>query len=223
MSLTFYLKRNFNRLPIGPKLGTYISKIPYQLRPGIGSTYLNVQVDIELLSKKPELKKKYIFKKVKDLTQHAYENTIFYKSYYDEMHFDPYKLKSFEDLEQIPITNKALFQRWSLEDRSSSKNGLAKSNTGGSTGEPLTFYTDSKAIGNEWAHLHKIWGELNYQPSSLKLIFAGRSNVKNGLQYDLLRHSLVVDIYKDFEEIKEKLFFYSRKYKIQFLHVYPSA
>ena len=223
MSLTFFFKNNLNRLPIGIEMGKHVAKIPYKFRPGIGQSYTQVQKDIKTLEENPKTKEQYVFEKLKNLTQFAYENTYFYKTYYDRKGFNPDSLKSFKDLQRIPITNKTLFQKYSLEERSTSVSGLSKSNTGGSSGKPLTFYTDPYAIGNEWAHLHKIWGTFEYKPSSLKMILAGRSNIQNGVQYDLLRHSLVVDIYKDFNNIYKDLLKYSSKNKIHFLHGYPSA
>lgn len=223
MSITFFLKNYLNNMPIGLDVGKHISKLPYAYRPGIGSSYSTAQKDIIAFQKEPKKNEKFIFDKVKKLVLFAYENTRFYKVYYDQQKFDPFTLNSFEDLVRIPITSKKIFQNFSLEERSSSISGLSKSNTGGSTGTPLTFYTTSFALGNEWAHLHKIWNALGFKPSDLKINFVGRSNVKNGLQYDLIRHSLNIDIYKDFSDIEEKLLKVIGKNKVRFLHGYPTA
>ena len=82
-----------------------------------------------------------------------------------------------------------------IDKRSFYKLGSDKSNTGGTSGTPLNFYTPSIALGHELAHLEYIWSHINFKHTDLRLILVGRSNVKRYVEYDYLRHALIVDIY----------------------------
>lgn len=66
---------------------------------------------------------------------------------------------------------------------------------GGSSGEPLEFYVEPNSVGHEWAHMHSIWAQVGFKQSHLRIVFGGRSNVKNVVQYDLARHQINVDLY----------------------------
>ncbi len=225
MSLTFFLKQNFNKLPIGPRAGKFIGAIPYSLRPGLAQSYSKANNNIKKYSLLNQTQKQdFIFKKTKVLVDHAYSKVKFYKSYYDTNGFHPEMLKNFADIEKIPIIDKSVLLKYSLEDRSiTNTKGLSKANTGGSSGKPLTFYTTPAAIGHEWAHIHSFWGFLGYNPKKIMLGFGGRSNVKNIVDYDLLRNKFIVDLYADYDEVKQKLIPILRSHKVQFLHGYPSA
>lgn len=223
MNLVFRLKKNLNKLPIGVGLGSYIAKIPYFVRPGLGKQYSKSQKEMEnYKSFSIAQKQDFVFEKVKILCEFAYKQVPFYKKFYDKQNFHPAQLHKFDDLKKIPITSKGEFQQYSLDERSSSLKG-SLTNTGGSTGKPMSFYTSPQAIGHQWAHLHEAWGKIGYTHNQLKVIFAGRSNVKGGTEYDLIRHSISVDIYCDFEKIVHDLLIVANKHQIRFLHGYPSA
>src|SRR5699024_9411455 len=107
--------------------------------------------------------------------------------------FHPRMLNSFSDIKSIPIVSKSILQKWDIEDRSTSKPSRYKVNTGGSSGTPFGFYIQPDSIGHEWAHMHTIWGGLDYKPSDLKLVFGGRSDLKKVVEYDVVRNHFAID------------------------------
>jgi phenylacetate-CoA ligase len=157
------------------------------------------------------------------LVEHAYNNISFYKEHYDNHGFDVSSLKNFDDILNIPIVTKADFKKYDIEQYSFKQTGRCLSNTGGSSGKPFYFYISPQALGHEWAHVHFIWKRLGFNQSMLKLNFAGRSNVNDIVDYDLIRHSLIVDIYSDFSLISDKLQKFILNNDVHFLHGYPSA
>jgi phenylacetate-CoA ligase len=223
MSFSFFLKKNLNKIPLGIKVGKYISKLSYKYRPGLIASYNNATEDILEFNCSNEKLKKIIFLRMKSLVEHAYYNIPFYKEHYDRHGFDVASLKKFNDISNIPIVTKADFKKYDIEQYSFKQTGRCLSNTGGSSGKPFYFYISPQALGHEWAHVHFIWNRLGFNQSMLKLNFAGRSNVNDIVDYDLIRHSLIVDIYSDFSLISDKLQKFILNNDVHFLHGYPSA
>ena len=222
MSVALLIKNKFDRLP--PNLGKILACIPFQYRPGIGRIYKNRKREIAEFEDMPiGDKKSFIFSRIYKLIEFSLSNVPFYKEYYAKNGFQLSDLKSYKDLYKIPIINKSILQEYSIEKRTSAIPDKYLVNTGGSSGKPLSFFIQPDSMGHEWAHMHTVWSKLGYRPCDLKLAFGGRSDVKDFLQYDSVRHHFSVDIYAEFILIAKKLKTILKKNKIYFLHGYPSA
>jgi len=222
MSLSVFLKNNLKNIP--PAIGLLINKLPYAYRPGIGKVYRERRQQITEFSNYSEGKKKqFVFERMKALVDHAYQQVPFYREYYTARKFDPRQLKSFDDLEAIPIVDKAILKEYPLEYRSAQTKGRYLVNTGGSTGTPFSLYIEPSSMGHEWAHMHHLWEKLGYRPTDLKLLFGGRSDLNGPLEYDVLRNHFAVDIYSDYALVAKALKKQLTKYSIPYLHGYPSA
>lgn len=222
MSIAFFLRKNFTNLPY--PLGKFLSYIPYTLRPGIGEVFRKQRRLISNFhSFAIEEKQVFIFKNLKNIVDFAYANVEFYKDYYSSKNFRPDYLKCFDDINRIPIINKKTLQKYDIEYRSNINKPKQLTNTGGSSGAPLSFYLSPGQMGNEWAHMHKIWEKLGFRPQKLKLSFGGDSAIVKGFRYDSVRHTLWFNIYADFKKNEEELLCFIRKNPVFFLHGYPSA
>lgn len=222
MNFGVFLKENLTN--ISPGLGKFINKIPYSKRPGLGTIYNKRLREINLINNfNQSQKQEFIFSRLKALTNTAYSNIPFYKGYYDKKKFNPEDLKSFDDLKKIPIISKSILQEWELEERSSQTKGRYVVNTGGSSGTPFSLYIEPNSMGHEWAHMHNVWGKFNYKPSDLKLVFGGRSDLNDVIEYDVVRNHFAIDIYADYTLVAIKLKQLLKKYKIKYLHGYPSS
>src|SRR5690606_5998126 len=84
-------------------------------------------------------------------------------------------------------------------------------------------YIQPDSMGHEWAHIHTIWEKLNYKPSDLKIVFGGRSDINDIVEYDVVRNHFAIDIYAPFDKICIKLKQVLRNHKIKYLHGYPSS
>ena len=216
------LKIVLSRIPY--VLGKPMSMIPFRYRPGISSAYSNSSSEIEKFSNfSASQRQQWILRNVKAVSCFAYKNTVIYKDYYKKHKFNPLMIDSFDDLKRIPIIDKTVLQSYDIDDRSTAVASRSLVNTGGSSGQPLEFYIQSSAIGHEWAHMHEAWRNIGFRFSDLKVMFVGRSLVRDVVDYDAGRHSLVVDTYKPWHVVvgplKKKLF----KLRPRFLHGYPSA
>lgn len=217
-----YLKKSSLNLPI--PLGQLLAQIPYSFRPGIGNVYRQQSRYIDEYAEYDIGKKeKYLFNEFYKVFKHAYLNVPFYRDLYRENRINLKDIRCFSDIEHIPIIRKSDLINVPLKERSFDLKNRMLVNTGGSSGKPLSFYMDPRRYGNEWAHIHKIWSVLEYTPTSLKVNFDGRSTVTDYIQYDFVRNSLRFDIYADPFVVCRKLLPISKRYKIEYLHGYPSA
>lgn len=205
-------------------VGQALSKIPFRFRPFLGSHYAKHRSEIKKFELMPlELRKNKVFNHLRNVVESAYTNVPFYRDYYYSLGFKPDQLRSFDDIARIPIVTKSTLREIDLYRRSAPSPGRYLCNTGGSTGAPLDFFITPRHIPNEWAHMHTIWGTLNYRQSSLKLAFIGRNLNDNPISYDALRHQITCNLYRPLTEIADSLSRWVYKVPIEFLHGYPSV
>ncbi|CAK2050558.1 phenylacetate-CoA ligase [Vibrio crassostreae] len=217
-----YIKSNLTNLPFS--LGKQIAKLPQEFKPGFGKGYKNKRDDIISSQgfNKSELEL-FVFSRVKFISEYAYNNVPFYHDLYRENGVNPNRLSCFNDILELPIVKKSDLQNVDIEYRSSKRKSRYIVNTGGSSGTPLSFYIEPSSIPHEWAHMHTIWERIGFEPSSLRVVFAGRSDISDVLQYDSARHQLNVNIYSGWEVIAEQLLLKYKHYRPRYLHGYPSA
>lgn len=84
----------------------------------------------------------WIFFKIIELIEYAYNNCPFYKEYYDRCGFHPSMLKTDGDWEKVPILEKWMIREHGekIVSTIANRKRLAPSKTGGSTGKPLVVY-----------------------------------------------------------------------------------
>lgn len=216
------LKSNRIQLPIW--LGQAIANIPYSSRPIVGKIYKERLQEIYFYEHcSIEQKRAFIFSRMRTIVEYAIQNIPFYRKYYADQNFSLEDLKCYEDIVRIPIIDKHILLKYSLQERSNESESRFLVNTGGSSGYTLTFYVQPSSIGNEWAHIHTMWGKIGFTPSDLKLCIAGRNVVKNGVDYEFARHTLSLDMYRPYEETAFRLKKILRKYPCYYLHGYPSV
>ena len=81
----------------------------------------------------------------KRLFHHAYEQIPMYKDFYDSHGFQPLQIRSYEDIEKVPIMTRDIMQSYSLNKRIDSRvpeKSVRKARTSGSTGQPLEIWFD---------------------------------------------------------------------------------
>lgn len=88
-------------------------------------------------------------RKLQKLVQHCYATVPYYTQLFDSLGIKPEQIKCRQDLEVLPVLTKQIIRDNydNLFSTAVSPNRLRKSSTGGSTGTPLKFCTDS----DEWS------------------------------------------------------------------------
>lgn len=223
MWLTDILRRN--KIKVSPRLGIAIARLPSRYKPFLGKLYQTRCKEIRRFGTLTQEEKKYfIFSRVKDIVDFAVANVPFYRDYYSRCRFSPDMLKNFDDIRRIPVIDKKILLEYPLEHRTA--HNITKKyivNTGGSSGHSLSFYIEPSSAAHEWAHMFTIWGTMGYRPCDTKIHFAGRSDIKNALEYDFARNSFEVDMYRSPDSYCRQLAEKVKKYNCKYLHGYPSV
>ena len=114
-------------------------------------------------------------------------------------------------------------KKYAVESRCSHKKGGILTNTGGTSGQSLSLILDGEAYAREWAHMHTIWEESGYKTSCIKLTFRGMNLGSKPLKYNFIHNEFQVNAYCSFERVVSDLSKVLDRYKIEFLHGYPSG
>lgn len=103
-------------------------------------------------------------RKLQKTLRYAFENTIYYKEVFINHRVIDGKIF---DLKKIPILTKDIIRKNQLQliSKEFHIGYLSKKNTGGSTGEPLVFYTDSKSGLVDNAHHYYLYNLMGYTPN----------------------------------------------------------
>ncbi len=84
---------------------------------------------------------------LQDIAQHV----PWYRECFDALGFDPARLQSIEDLQSLPLLDKATIRQAGDALRSDKGRALQRFNTGGSSGEPLIFYLGKERVSHDVA------------------------------------------------------------------------
>ncbi|MGH9805782.1 MAG: phenylacetate--CoA ligase family protein [Terriglobia bacterium] len=89
--------------------------------------------------------------RLKALLYHAAEHVPYYRALFGRLQFNPAEVRNLGDLQKLPLLDKADIRSNVNALKSDRAVGLAKFNTGGSTGEPLIFYAGKNRVTHDVA------------------------------------------------------------------------
>jgi len=99
----------------------------------------------------PERLKGLQLERLQALLSHVNEHVPYYRALFERTGFDPRSVRELSDLERVPTLSKADIRANANALKSSRAVGLARSNTGGSSGEPLIFFIGSERVSHDVA------------------------------------------------------------------------
>ncbi|GAB6194141.1 phenylacetate--CoA ligase family protein [Desulfocastanea catecholica] len=214
------LKKVIEKIP--EPIGKYFAYVPYAMR--LGSDYNASIKNISFFdSATTDEKKDFIFKQTRKIITHAIGHNSFYQKIYADAGFYLDDLRSFDDIQKIPLITKADLKNVSLAERTTPESKGFLVNTGGTSGDPLEFYLDRQAFAREWAHMHTIWSQVDYQPTDLKLTFRGKNLGSSPLRYNPVHNEYVVNTYLPLKIVIDAIEKVVKKKSIKYLHGYPST
>jgi phenylacetate-CoA ligase len=140
-------------------MGIYEKTVKYIFNPFIlikeGSKkqleYVKDMEEIQFLP--PEKIRELQWRRLVQILDHAYRTCPFYTKRFQSAGLDPSKIRSADDLEQLPVVTKGDIQN-NLSEMISQEyldKPLIKDKTGGSTGSPLVFYYDRERLNSRHA------------------------------------------------------------------------
>ena len=132
------------------------------------------------------------WERLKNLLEHAYEFSPFYRGRFDELGLTPQGIKSWEDFQIIPLLTKEEIRN-NLQEmlaRNIPKRQLVHKRTGGSTGVPLHLYVDKRGMDFKRAATirHNRWS--GYEPGDKVAMIWGNPDIYKSKKA-LLRNLLV--------------------------------
>lgn len=211
------LKLYAERLP--HPIGKFIGKLPMGYRLGRSYDFYRKAIKFQAKGAVSNRPIEQIFL----LIDHFMVNQLAYAHFLEANGIDYQSLRDKCDFDSIPIVTKELLQTYELHQRSCEKYALKKSNTGGTTGQPLEFYLDKNAYSIEWAHMHAIWATLGYKYTDEKLTIRGKNIGNRYYKYNFNQNEYLLNAYTSVEENIEacKKLIVGRD--IKWIHGYPSS
>jgi phenylacetate-CoA ligase len=193
----------------------------------IERTFLELKrVETLSLSEKVELQKQRMLA----LLNHAQANCPYYNEVFSKRGIN---IKSLDHLSKIPFLTKEIVREHGSEmiSRKTKRISLVRRNTGGSTGEPLEFYSDRDAGAIDLAHHKFLYDLMGHEPGDIIAGGAGISVPKGhrdkgifwvrGSKYSIWWHLCFSGLYLNENTIKSYIEHFL-KVKPSILRGYPS-
>ncbi|MGR5187693.1 hypothetical protein ACPV3S_19935 [Photobacterium damselae] len=165
----------------------------------------------------------YSLEKLNNILNHCYKNIPYYGKLFEIEQIDP-KLKCLDDLKKIPILTKELISKNS--DDLLYKNGKCKVKkcTGGTTGLPMTFWTDRNDAIRENAFVHYHWSKFGFDNKKSNRVAILRGVIpRNGHYYEKNHNNLILSTFMLSENTISFYIEQLNNFDPEFLHVYPSS
>lgn len=89
--------------------------------------------------------------RLREFLCHVGTHVPVYKKIFADLGFSPKKLSTLEDLQQLPLTDKSFIRNNFEALQADDARGLARFNTGGSSGEPLVFLIGKRRVSHDVA------------------------------------------------------------------------
>ena len=163
--------------------------------------------------------------KMKDLLIYSYENIPFYKQRFDDANFDPYSFSDFEQMNQIPLLEKAdAIAAGDTIYSTDSKLDYYETFTGGSSGQALRLLLDQESIYKERAYVCNFLMKHGYDLCKTRTVAFWGHNKTDDYYYSPLKNEIVISPFRLFkEEELEGICRDIEKFGAEFIAGYPSA
>ncbi len=99
----------------------------------------------------PEKLEKYRLERLRSLLVKVGKNVPYYRDCFASLGFNPQEINSLADLQKLPLQTKAIIRAEGDRMKSDIAQGLARFNTGGSSGEPLIFFIGTERVSHDVA------------------------------------------------------------------------
>lgn len=99
----------------------------------------------------PEELQKLQLRRLQKLLQDVGTHVPYYRTLFQRVNFDPQAVASLADLQRLPFLGKSEIRAAGNDFRHDQAQGLARFNTGGSSGEPLVFYIGKERVSHDVA------------------------------------------------------------------------
>lgn len=207
---------------VSPLLGL----LPIQVR--YGANYRRLRQDIERSERDAEFVAGFQLRALRSVIRSCVE----YSPHYRELLRDVYQRDplpeqfSFADFQRIPILAKDAIREDPDRFLTKSASQMDVVSTSGSSGKPLKFFLDKNRSVKEWAFINHIWSRIGYKADQRRAVLRGVliENVdKHPWNFDPAMNELHLSPFHLTAEHIEHYLELIQKYRVTYLHGYPSA
>ncbi len=197
--------------------GRWLARVPFRWR--LGGAYDRVRREcLDSLEWEDSQKEEYALARFKEVFEYAKQVFPCYRELYERAGVLKLEVRSLADVSRIPMIDKAWVREHFREFQ-----GAFNLNTGGTSGNPMTFYVDKNAWAREWGHMHCIWEKLGYDYRDIKLTLRGRSRSNQAIAYNPVHNEFIISPYLPVDSYKDTLVKLCRKSNPKWFHGYPSV
>lgn len=212
MDIRRRLKDYAGHLPYG--IGRLTAYVPFRVR--LGPDYTRFRGLVSRYEKSSEAERHaYVIDRLNAIVRHAQQNIPFYRTLYGRPGIE---IRTLADFEALPIITKADVREYTRQST-----GPALLNTGGSSGEPVSFYIDRNAWAREWAHMHFIWSLRGYRQTDLMVTMLGKNLGDRLFAYNAVHNEIKINPYTYSRHRAKEVLALFDKFPIRFIQGYPSA
>lgn len=176
--------------------------------------------------------REYQLKNIQALIKHAYQTSPFYRDRMKKMGIVPSDIKTLNDFSQFPILKKEdiIEHREEMVSNSFAKDEIHLSQSGGTTGNLVTFYRDNGCISQkEAALLHfERWAGWDFGtwksyiwPATFD--FNGASGLKSAIKNFLYQRVIIYPAIKIKEDEALKILYKMKRKGVHFVRAFPGA
>lgn len=168
----------------------------------------------------------YQMAKLRGMLQHCAANVPYYRGLFHQVGFDPNRVRHVGDLACLPTLDKDTV-------RSNSTDLLAENvaeskrtyyTTGGTMGKPLGLYGLRGAAWRERAFMETQWARVGFKCSKLRAVLKGDIiGNKSHWMYNVRENAIAFSNFHMTPEVVADYAAVMKRFRIQFLHTYPSA
>jgi phenylacetate-CoA ligase len=164
------------------------------------------------------------FRMLRRIVEYSWNNIQGYRELWEATNFHPSKLKSLSDYHLIPIIEKNDIRGELLLFSNSKVQDKVLRYTGGSTGNPFSFYTDVQDSASTNEFIHDVWRCRYKKLPSSPIRTSLRGDKIKGLFEFRPKHGLVLSTYQLTEKNVDQYVKLIDDYgKTGLLHAYPSS
>lgn len=195
----------------------FLGRVPYSIK--LGRNYKKESLLIEQFSLMPQDEKvKWILFNLNMALSKAIRDIPFYRHKYSTLTLP---LKDMQDYYNLPLLSKEEVRELYANLKGSRKS-FYETNTGGSTGTPLTTLQPRNIWSREWAHMHSIWKKNGYREDQLMLTLMGRNLGQNLFVYNPVHNEIKFNTYLNLEGKSDEILSLLSN-NIEVIQAYPST
>ena len=195
-------------------IGKLTAHVPYRLR--LGREYSTFRALIERYERASNAERhEYVIARLNAIVRHAQQNIPFYQALYGRSAIE---IRTLADFEALPIISKSDVREYTKHAQ-----GPTLLNTGGSSGEPVSFYIDRNAWAREWAHMHFIWGLRGYKQTDLMATMLGKNLGERLYAYNAVHNEIKINPYTYTQHRAKEILSLFEEFPLRFLQGYPSS